>query len=317
VPLSLEALSVRRITLAVSAALVLVLGLAATALGWVAPVLVGNCAPDEDSYAWTITLHQESNQNIEFSWNADFSDSWTQDFGTAGPHDFETPRGGSTLYARYVSDHNADTSAAANSELCEPPGEPDIDLDKYIEDGEGGLVEEVTAGDPVTYTYEITNIGDLDLDVEFIEDLIVSSPTANPGDPACEDFTRVMEHPNWDADGDEVLEPEETWVLTCTVEDGLPEGETTNEACVYANVVVELEAQPVTQDYDVHDCADYTVNATSGGEGGGQGTPQQSLVNSATSLTGETNPLLTLVFSLVLLTSLGSLAYVNVKAARR
>jgi hypothetical protein len=313
---------VRRITLAVSAALVLVLGLAATALGWADPILQADCAPDEDEYAWTISfVHDETNFEIDLSWTEDGDPFDSIDFGAdahlTGPHHFTTPRGGSTLWVSFHDDANAKASAAANSELCEPPGEPDIDLDKYIEDGEGGLVEEVTAGDPVTYTYEITNIGDLDLDVEFIEDLIVSSPTANPGDTACEDFTRVMEHPNWDADGDEVLESEETWVLTCTVEDGLPEGETTNEACVYANVVVELEAQPVTQDYDVHDCADYTVNATSGGEGGGQGTPQQSLVNSATSLTGETNPLLTLVFSLVLLTSLGSLAYVNVKAARR
>ena len=55
-------------------------------------------------------------------------------------------------------------------------------------------------------------------------------------------------------------------------------------------------------------------------EGGQQGstfTPAQSLTNTATSLTGAGGPLATLVFGLILVASLGTLAYANVQAARR
>jgi len=86
-------------------------------------MLEPDCADDENSYAWSITLNPESNQNIELSFAADFSGSWTTDFVTSGTHSFTTPRGGSTLYVRYVSDHGASDSAAANGELCEPPTE--------------------------------------------------------------------------------------------------------------------------------------------------------------------------------------------------
>jgi hypothetical protein len=49
--------------------------------------------------------------------------------------------------------------------------------------------------------------------------------------------------------------------------------------------------------------------------GGGTGTPEQSVSDGALSLNGV-GPLPTIVFSLILLASLGGLAYANVKAAR-
>jgi len=231
---------VRRLTIAFVSSLFLVAALASTALGWKAPVLVPDCAPDANSYAWTITLNPEDNQNIEFSWASNFSSPWTNDFGSSGAHDFTTARGGSTLYARYVSDHNAWTMAGASDELCEPPGEPSIDLDKFVWD-EGGLVDQVTEGDPVTYTYEVTNDGEVNLDIVLLEDLIVSSPDTDPGDVACDDFERQLDDPGND---DAIFEPGETWVLTCTV-DGLPVGVTENEACVYANVADEIKPDTV------------------------------------------------------------------------
>jgi len=305
---------VRRLTLAFVSSLFLVAALASTALGWKAPVLVPDCAPDANSYAWTITLNPEDNQNIEFSWASNFSSPWTNDFGSSGAHDFTTARGGSTLYARYVSDHNAWTMAGASDELCEPPGEPSIDLDKFVWD-EGGLVDQVTEGDPVTYTYEVTNDGEVNLDIVLLEDLIVSSPDTDPGDVACDDFERQLDDPGND---DAIFEPGETWVLTCTV-DGLPVGVTENEACVYANVADEIKPDTVQDPHesDVSSCAEYEITVIEGGTQGGTGTPAASLPNSALSSQSPGTPIATLGFGLLLLSSLGALAAVNVRSTRR
>ena len=54
-----------------------------------------------------------------------------------------------------------------------------------------------------------------------------------------------------------------------------------------------------------------------GSVGGGTGTPAASVPNTAMSLGGFGGPLATLVFGLILLGSLGALAYANVAAVRR
>ncbi len=171
------------------------------------------------------------------------------------------------------------------------------------------------AGDPVTYTYEVTNDGETNLDIALLEDLIVSSPGADPGDVACDNFEQQDDDPGND---DATFEPGETWVFTCTLEDGLPIGETSNQACVYANVAaeVDLQMQVDPRDSDVFSCAEYTITSHEGETGGGTGTPAASLPNSAvTSPAGA--PIATLAFGLLLMSSLGALAFVNVRSSAR
>jgi hypothetical protein len=203
---------------------------------------------------------------------------------------------------------------------CAPEGEPSVDLDKFVWD-EGGLVTHVEEGSAVTYTYEVTNDGETNLDIALIEDLIVSSPGADPGDTACDDFDRQLDNPGND---DDVFEPGETWVFTCTVDDPtLPVGQTDNEACVYANVAAPLlDAAPVMQvdphESDVYSCAEYSITVTEGDTGGGEGTPAGgSIPDTATSLSSQSNPLATLIFGLAMISALGGLAFVNVRASNR
>jgi hypothetical protein len=304
------------------------LALAGTALAWAKPTLQTDCAPNPNSYAWWITLPgSEPNYNFDWTFHPDVldpadphdPDHWlAEGSGNAGgtaPFYFVTSQGGPVLYVRWSSDHGATNSAPANTELCEPEGEPSVDLDKFVWD-EGGLVTEVTAGDPVTYTYEVTNDGEVNLDIALLEDLIVSSPEADPGDVACDDFDRQADDPGND---DETFEPGETWVFTCTVE-GLPVGETENEACVYANafheVVTDLVVDP--RDSDVDSCAEYGITVVEGGTGGGQGTPAQgSIPDTALSLSSPSSALATFAFAMLLVGALGALAFVNVKSSRR
>ena len=63
--------------------------------------------------------------------------------------------------------------------------------------------------------------------------------------------------------------------------------------------------------------ADARRRAPEGTQAGGTGTPAGSLSDTATSLGGFGGPVATLVFGLILLGSLGALAYANVTAVRR
>jgi hypothetical protein len=105
--------------LAPLAALTLVLATAGLALAWVQPSLTPRCAPDENSYAWTINLHQEDNFSVDWSFESNFASFATIDFGSAGDHDFTTPRGGSTIYVRWSSQHDSTAQANADSGLCQ------------------------------------------------------------------------------------------------------------------------------------------------------------------------------------------------------
>ena len=108
------------LTFVSGAALVLCISVG-TVMAWVQPSLAAQCAPDENSYAWTINLAQEADYNIQFSWSSTFSNPWSTDFGSNGPHAFTTDRGGATLYARWLSDGSSKTQANANGDLCEQP----------------------------------------------------------------------------------------------------------------------------------------------------------------------------------------------------
>ena len=78
--------------LAPVAAAALLLAMVTTVFAWQA-TLTSDCAPDANSFAWKINLHNEPDYKIEFSFASNFSGSWTVDFGTSGEHTFTTPRG--------------------------------------------------------------------------------------------------------------------------------------------------------------------------------------------------------------------------------
>jgi uncharacterized repeat protein (TIGR01451 family) len=285
------------------AALALLLGIVGTVLAWEKPVLTANCAPDENSYSWTITLPgDESNYNFELSWDNFATPPFdTMDAGGNSPFDFTTPRGGATLYVRWWGDHDSNASEDANGDLCAPPPAPDIQIVKS-NDADGT----VEPGSEVTYTYEVTNTGNMPLSDVAVKDQVEGSDNV-----ACE----PVAYQSSDGNDDDILDPGETWTFTCTTE---LQGTTTNQACVSANVadtdsIADLKFEPVT------DCDDNTVEVSHEPVQtveAGTGTPAGSIPN--TSLDGSgSSPLPTILFSMVLLGSLGGLAYTNVKVVAR
>jgi hypothetical protein len=127
---------IARLTIAMPSIVVMVLTLSVgTVLGWAPPSLAADCAPDQDSYAWTITLPQEPDYLIQLSWNADFSDRWTVDFGSAGSHAFTTDRDGHTLFARWKNDNSKSDSQAASADLCEGARDASLNIHKVDEQG--------------------------------------------------------------------------------------------------------------------------------------------------------------------------------------
>ena len=255
----------KRIPIAALSAAVLVLAMAGSALAWVAPVLAAECAPDENTYAWTITLNPESNQNIDLSWDENFSVVFdTMDFGTSGPHSFTTDRGGDTLYVRYASDHNAKASAAANSELCEQP----LEVSALVAPCEG-----------LDDTTRIRFLG-----------LIVGLHVLLDGGPVTPD-----------GNGDVLVTP---GLHTWSVEDDngrtVASGQLTVVAC-------PTSSSP----------GGSPAGSPEGGTAGGSGTPAASLADTATSTGSLGSPLATVGFGLILLGSLGALAYANIAGAVR
>jgi hypothetical protein len=323
-PASLEAHSVRRLAIALTSAVVLVLGVAGAALAWQQPQLQTDCMPDEETYAWWITLPGvEDNYNFDWSFNSNFSGATTVDAGGTAAFYFTTPLPDTdpphTLYVRWSSDHNAKNSAAANTEPCQEPEEPGIDIDKWPSDGEGSLIDEPIEASEVTYVYEIHNTGNTVLSIEEVTDHISGTPVEHDGEVACEpEFDEQATADFAMSDDDDLFEPGETWVYTCTT---LVEVTTVNNACVYANVFhPNTDVVPVQQDgqFDVQDCAPATVTIIEGDEGGGQGTPAGgSIPDTATSLSSQSNPLATLIFGLAMISALGGLAFVNVRASNR
>lgn len=286
--------------LAPIAAMTLIAATAGIALAWQQPTLTANCAPDENSFAWTINLQgTEDNYKIDLSWDgfatAPFA---TIDFGSAGDHDFTTVRGGPILYVRWNADPKTKTSLSGDAELCVPP-QPAIEIRKSND-----AADTVEPGTEVTYTYEVENIGNTPLSNVVVNDQLAGSDNA-----ACE----PVAYQSSDGNDDDILDAGETWTFTCTT---ALQGTTGNEACVSANVGTDVaEAQPQV----VEDCDDNTVEVSHSPEQAveaGTGTPAGSIPNSALGSSGP-NPLPTILFSMVLLASLGTLAYTNVKVVAR
>ena len=103
-------------------AITLIVATAGIALAWQAPTLTANCAPDDNTFAWTINLPGvEDNYKVDLSWDNFATPPFdTIDFGSSGDHDFTTPRGGSILYVRWTSDPEKMASVSGDSELCVP-----------------------------------------------------------------------------------------------------------------------------------------------------------------------------------------------------
>ena len=110
-----------KIRRSLAAASTLLLLSAGTALAWTPPVLVAECAPDDQHFAWTIGLSKADDQDLELSWSADFALVERVSFPGVGTFPMTTLRGGPTLYVRYRADHSTRTSAAANEEPCAQP----------------------------------------------------------------------------------------------------------------------------------------------------------------------------------------------------
>jgi hypothetical protein len=111
----------QRVMAAIGSSLLIIALSASAVFAWVKPTLAAMCADDQAHYAWQITLPQEADYQIQFSWSSSFANAWLVDFGSPGAHAFSTDRGGSTIYARWKSDTNVSTSGAANGELCYQP----------------------------------------------------------------------------------------------------------------------------------------------------------------------------------------------------
>jgi hypothetical protein len=73
-----------RTVVATTAAMLLLAGVAGTALGWTRPSLSAECAPDADHYAWSISLTREPDYLIQFSWSSTFSNAWVGRCGWSG-----------------------------------------------------------------------------------------------------------------------------------------------------------------------------------------------------------------------------------------
>ncbi len=222
----------------------LVLATAGVVLAWVQPTLTAQCAPDENSYAWSIHLHSEGNYNIDWSFDSNFASFTTTNFGSAGDHDFTTPRGGPTLYVRWTSDHGSKAQAAANGDLCQ-------------EESVAESVQESVA--------------------ESVQESVAESVQESVAESVQESVAESVQE---------------------SVAESVQES--------VAESVQESVAESVQE--SVAESAEQSVEA-------GTGTPEASTPDSAVGGHGG-NPLPTVLFSLVLIGSLGALAFTNVKLAR-
>jgi uncharacterized repeat protein (TIGR01451 family) len=177
-------------------------------------------------------------------------------------------------------------SAIAEQLLC-----GDIQIEK-IPDPAGP----VDPGTVVTYTYNVWNEGDTPLSGVTVEDDTCSPVVYVSG-----------------KSGNNLLEKGEIWTYACS----MPlQQSTKNEACAEGNFIGGGQASA---------CVDVTVevkepaSSTPTPEGSveaGTGTPSESIGDAAVNVPGS-SVLPTIVFSFVLVTSLGTLARASVRAQRR
>jgi uncharacterized repeat protein (TIGR01451 family) len=168
----------------------------------------------------------------------------------------------------------------------------------------------VEPGTKVTYTYKVENTGNTGL-----SDVVVTDLVSGTTDVACKVDSSVYTGD----DGNKILDVGETWTFTCSTTLTKTTG---NEACVDAVVGDQPAPQVdllVVKEQKVKACDDNEVQVSHSPEQSveaGTGTPAATQPNTALSgLGGAVLP--TILFSFVLITSLGTLAYANVRASRR
>lgn len=190
------------------------------------------------------------------------------------------------------------------------PKVPKVDISKSSD--ASGTVE---PGTLVTYTYAVQNTGETPLSNVKVTDLISGSDSV-----ACE----VDSSSYTGDDGNGILDIGETWTFSCSTSLRVT---TSNQACVVANVAALQDLKVAEQ--QVTACDDVKVEVSQSPQQSVEGSrsPQQS-VEAGTGTPAATQPntalgvpasgmLPTLLFSFLLIASLGALAYANVHTMRR
>ncbi len=136
----------RKLLLAGFACAALLFAMVGVALAWNNPTVRANCAPDANHYDFTITLAQESDYNMEWSFGP--SGPWTAFVGKQGDNDLVTPRGTGDLYVRWASDQGSIGHATPNSGLCNPPTPSPTPTASAIESFQGETATPTVAPTP-------------------------------------------------------------------------------------------------------------------------------------------------------------------------
>jgi uncharacterized repeat protein (TIGR01451 family) len=180
------------------------------------------------------------------------------------------------------------------------PDVPSIDIRKSSD--AKGTVE---PGTLVTYTYEVQNTGETPLANVKVTDLISDSDAV-----ACE----VDSSSYTGDDGNGILDIGETWTFSCSTSLKVT---TSNEACVVADVAARQDVKVAEQ--QVEACDDVKVEVSASPQQSveaGTGTPAATQPNTALNAPGG-GVLPTILFSFILIGTLGTLAYTNVRVLRR
>lgn len=222
------------------------------------------------------------------------------------------PASGSVTLTIKSGSTTEDTESASVSPAsdCAPPPAPGIHLTKSND-----AADTVEPGTKVTYTYLVENTGNVSLD-----DVVVKDQLKGSDNVACE----PVAYQSGDTKGDKILDPGEIWTFTCSTD---LQGTTTNQACVTANQVDNADAEAAddcdNNTVEVSHSPEQSVAESAAGSASavqsveaGTGTPAGSIPNTSIDGSGP-SPLPTILFSLVLIGSLGGLAYTNVKVVAR
>ncbi len=109
-----------------------------------------------------------------------------------------------------ISANGTEVDDADDAEVTLPPPAPGIDVEKATNtiDADDPTGPYLPTGDPVTWTYVVTNTGNMPL-----SDVTVVDDNGTPGD-AGDDLTGT--YVSGDDDGDDLLDLDETWTFTAT-----------------------------------------------------------------------------------------------------
>jgi hypothetical protein len=196
----------------------------------------------------------------------------------------------------------ADSACADAVVVVRVPDAPGISIDKHH-----NVVGAIPPGTEVTYLFDVENNGNVPLSNVEVTDYLFDSDEL-----ACEP---VVRHDDISGNDDDVLDVGEIWGFSCSTKLLVT---TENEACVVADVGAPQQDLRVAEQ-QVQACDDEEVEVSASPEQSveaGTGTPEASTPD--TSLNGAGGGVLpTILFSFLLIASLGTLAYANVRAMRR